>query len=71
VNQNSVSTHKENDVDDNENIFDEVYAAAIRVAILWFLYFDLFLRLFLARRAASTAVVVVVIVVAAACAILG
>lgn len=65
-------TYKKDDVNDDQNIFDEIYAAAIRVSRLWFLYFDLFLRLFsLARRAASTVIVVVVIVVMAGCAILG
>lgn len=69
-------TYEEDDVDDDENIFDEVDAAAVRVAILWFLYFDLFLRLrlwLLARRAAAAAAVVVVdvVVVMTGCAILG
>lgn len=55
------STYKKDDVNDDQDIFDEVNAAAIGVAILWFLYFDLFLRLlFLARRATSTTVVVIV-----------
>lgn len=57
-------TYEEDDVDDDENIFDKVDAAAVRVAILWFLYFDLFLRLrLLARRATAAAAVVVVDVV--------
>lgn len=65
-------TYEEDYVNDDQNVFDEVDAAAIRVASLWFLYFDLFLRLFLARRAASTAVIIVVVVLmAAGCAILG
>lgn len=66
------NTHEKDDVDDDENIFDEVDAATVRVAILWFLYFDLFLRLLLARIcAASTAVVVIVVVMIVGRAILG
>lgn len=53
-------THKKDDVDNDENIFDKVYAATIRVAGLWFLVFNQFLWFFLAGRAAAACTVVVV-----------
>jgi hypothetical protein len=37
IKQLHLSTYKEDDVNDDQHIFDKVYAAAIRVAILWFL----------------------------------
>lgn len=60
------NTYEEDDVNDDQNVFDKVYAATVGVAILWLLYFDLFLRLSLTRRAASTAVIIVVVVVVGA-----
>lgn len=38
-------THKKDNVNDDEDVFDEIYAAASRVTSLWFLDFDLFLLL--------------------------
>jgi hypothetical protein len=60
-------THEEDDVDDDQHVFDEVDAAAARVASLWLLDSDVLRRrrllLFVARRAAPAAAVVVVHVV--------
>lgn len=53
-------THKKDDVNDDENIFDEIDAATVRVAILWLLHFDLFLRFCRVLRAGTTVATVVI-----------
>lgn len=56
----SIDTHKVNNVNYDECVFDKVDAETIAVAILWFLNLDLFRRLFTRQGAASTPVVVIV-----------
>lgn len=59
-----IDTHKKHYVDDDENVFDEIYAAAARVTCLWFFDFDLFLRrrLFTFCSISVFALIVVVVV---------
>lgn len=63
-----INTHKKDNVNDDENIFDKVNAATSRITSLWFLDFDLFLRwllftLLLLHCAAVFALVIVVVII--------
>ena len=62
------STHKKDNVNDDEDVLDEIYAAASRVTSLWFLNFDLFLllRRWLFTLCSSSVFALVMIVVVTA-----